>query len=183
MKKICATLGVASILLLTTTSCKKLVTALLPAFDVEVPAIQITIPPVPIVTANEIPLGSYTVQFNLDSIIRARTAGVFNINDVKSLKVKEIGLNVTNADNLNNLSNFQSARLSLFSNSNRSEVNIANITFPDNNASSLTVQTPDSPDLLSYLNGTELTYNLAGKSRRPTFKSLNMVVAVTVRVE
>ena len=94
-------------------SCKKLVAAVFGGTDVNAPEVQVTIPTVFIVPPNEMSLGTYSFHFNLDSIVRANTGGIFGANVVNSIKVKQVVVNITNADQVNNLANFESARVTL----------------------------------------------------------------------
>jgi hypothetical protein len=183
MKKTIATFFLAAIIITASTSCKKVVTSLFPGIDVRVPDVQITIPPALIVPPSEMSLGSFSASFNLDSIIKASTNNVFNINDIASIKVKQVTVSLQNGDNLNNLANFETARVAITSDTNGSETNIVSMTFPDTQSTSFTTTIADSPDLKQYLNGRSLNYTVYGKFRRATTKSLNMVVAITVRVE
>ncbi|MBA2250567.1 MAG: hypothetical protein H0W12_10315 [Chitinophagaceae bacterium] len=163
-------------------SCKKLVKALFPGMDVNSPEVQITVPPIVIVSATEQSFGSYTYHFNLDSTIRANTNNGFNVNDVGSIKVKQISINITNADQLNNLANFESARVTLQSNTNTTPVEIISQTLPDTYASTFTATPANGPELLSYSKGSDITYTIYGKMRRVTNKSLNVVVSVILRL-
>ncbi|HEY8690702.1 MAG TPA: hypothetical protein VIM07_15805 [Chitinophagaceae bacterium] len=181
MKKIFISF-LAAIVLLAAVSCKKIVSALFQGMDVNVPEVQVTIPTVIAVTPNEVSLGSFSLHFNLDSIIKANTAGVFGVNSVSSIKVKQISITINNADQLNNLSNFERARITLQSNSDSNPAELFSINFPDSYASSFTYTPVNSPDLLPYLKGSDITYNIFGKMRRITTKPLNMTVAVTLRV-
>jgi hypothetical protein len=183
MKKIILTLTVVVLLVTLVSSCKKTVTQLFPGIDAQVPDVVITVPPIPFVIPGEISLGTYSTTFNMDSIIRANTAGVFNANDVSSVKVKTITIAVLNGDNLNNLSNFNYARLTLSSNSNAAEAEIVTINFPQQETHTITVSPTNSPDLRSYLNGNQLEYNVYGQLRRITTKTMDVRVSVTVRIE
>ncbi len=183
MKKIIISFILALAVFINLSSCKKIIGQIFPGLDVNVPEIQLTLPAIPIVPPNEMSLGAYAVRFNLDSIIKANTNNIFDIGVVSSVKVKDITVSLSNADNLNNLSNFEFARVTLSSNTRTNPVNVATLNFPDSNLSSITIPQTDSPELLDHLKGTEITYNLFGKLRRRTIKPLNMVVLVTVRVK
>lgn len=162
-------------------SCKKVIAAVFGGTDVTVPDFTVKIPPIVIVTSTEAAIGSYSFHFNLDSSVRATTAGVFGANAVNSVKVKQISINLTNADQLNNLANFESARVTLQSNTNNNPTELFSVTFPDTYASTYTYTPTNSPELLSYIKGSTLTYNIYGQMRRVTNKSLTMVVSVTLR--
>lgn len=181
MKKILISALVAG-LLIQALSCNKLVATVFEGIDVNVPEIQLTIPAVIIVSPNEILLGSFSSQLKLDSIIKANTGGVFGINVVNSIKVKQIRVTASNADQLNNLSNFENTRMTIQSNLNNNPTELFAVNFPDTYASTITVTPANSPDLLDYLKGSEITYKLYGKMRRITTQALSITIAVTVRV-
>jgi hypothetical protein len=183
MKRAIGVFVFAAIIITLSTSCKKVITSLFPGINVRIPDVQLTVPPVLIVPGSEMSLGTYTASYNLDSVIKASTNNVFNINDIASVKVKEVTVTLQNGDNLNNLSNFESARVVLSTDTNGSETNLVSMNFPDAAATSMTVSPSDSPDLKQYLVGNTIHYTVYGKVRRPTTKSLNMVVSITVRVE
>ena len=164
-------------------SCGKIVEKVFPGVDANAPEIQLTIPIVPVVLPNEFSLGSFTTQINLDSTIRANTAGVFGIGVVSSIKVKEIVITLPNGDNLNNLANFETARVTFTAPNNSTPLTVASLAFPDTYATSSTYTPADSPDLLEYLKGSEVTYTVYGRARRITTKPLNMTVSVTLRVK
>lgn len=182
MKKLTVTLSIA-LLVLGASSCKKLVDKIFPGIDTKLPDIQLTIPIAPIVLPNENSLGSFSTRINFDSTIRANTGGLFGIDAVSSIKVKEIAVSLTNPDDLNNLSNFETSRITLAGPGNSSPTTLATFNFPDTYASSLTVTPTDSPELLPYLKGSEIVHTVYGKGRRPTTKPLNFVVSVTLRVK
>lgn len=182
MKKIIISFLAAFVLIAGISSCKKIVSALFQGMDVNAPQVQVTIPTIITISPNEFPLGSFSMHFNLDSIIKANTADVFGVNSVSSIKVKQISISITNADQVNNLANFESARITLQSNSDSNPAELFSINFPDSYAASFTSTTINSPDLLPYLKGSDITYNLFGKMRRITTKPLNITVAVTLRV-
>jgi hypothetical protein len=183
MKRTVACLGLLAAILIIAPSCKKVIEQIFPGFDSKVPDIQVTLPVIPFAPPFEISAGTYTVKFNLDSIVKANTSNVFNAGSVSSVKIKEATINVSNADNLSNLGNFEYARIVLSSNTNTNAINVATLNFPDAYTSSVTVTPSDSPELISYLKGDELTYTIYGKARRPTLKALDMTVSITVRVQ
>ena len=163
-------------------SCKKIVGAIFEGTDVEAPALNITIPPVIALTTDEMTLGTYTQHINLDSMVRAKTGGIFGTNVVSTVKVKKVTITLLNADQFNNISNFKTARVTLQSNSNNTPVQLFSVLFNDVYASSYTFTAAnDSPELLSYLNGNTISYTLYVSIRRITNKPLEMQVVVTLR--
>ncbi len=181
MKKFCITAAVA-LMTLATMSCKKTILSLFPGFDVKVPDMQVTIPPIPIVPVDEVQIGSLTSHFNLDSTIRANTGNVFNISHVTSMKVNSMVATLSNGNVLNNLSNFESGRLLISSNTNATPVSLASFSFPTTETYTFAGNTENAPDIISYYTGTEINYQLFGKLRRPTTQQLNLTVSITIRV-
>lgn len=183
MKKTLIALFTTLLLLTGFSSCKKLIAAVFGGTDVNVPEVQVTIPAVIAVSSNEISLGTFSFYFNLDSAVRANTAGVFGANAVNSVKVKRVSITITNPDQLNNLANFQSARVTLQSNTNNTPTELFSATFADTYASTYSYTSTNSPELLSYIKGSNISYTIYGKMRRTTNKPLTMVVAVTLRAD
>lgn len=180
MKKVLITLTASFVLLFAFSSCKKVAENIFQGLDVKVPDVNVTIPIIIAVTPNEISLGSFSFNYNLDSIVRANTGGVFGANAVNLIKIKQININITNADQLNNLANFQSARFTLHSNTNTTPIEFFSQTFPDTFASSFTFTPTNSAELLTYLKGSSITYTIYGKMRRITTKPLNLVISTTI---
>lgn len=162
-------------------SCKKIVGAIFQGTDVDAPAVNITIPAVIALSPDEVTLGTYTQSINLDSMVRAKTGGVFGANVVSSVKVKDVTITLANADQFNNISNFKTARVTLQSNTNNTPVQLFSVLLDDTYASTYTFTADNSPELISYLKGSTISYTLYGSIRRITNKPLQMQVNVTLR--
>jgi len=154
---------------------------LLPSFNVNIPDILLTVPPLPKVLKEEIAVGALKTHINMDSTIKANTAGTFGANAVHFVRVRKMIIKLTNADSANNLSNFESARMRIYNDT--ASTDIAVIKFPENFSDSISVIPADSPDISNYLRGTTLNYNLYWKNRKITRKFLKLIVQVTVRVQ
>jgi hypothetical protein len=61
----------------------------LPTFNVNIPDINLGIPPIAFVSGNEIPVGALRTPINLDSTIKAHTGGALGASAVTSVKVKK----------------------------------------------------------------------------------------------
>ena len=181
MKKLFIPIAVIVFLIVAFASCKKIVSSVFGGTDVNVPAVELTIPVIIAVTTNEISLGSIQQHINIDSVIKANTAGIFGINVVSSIKVKEIKFTLGNADALNNLANFKNARVTIQSNTNNAPVDLFSLNFADTYAAAYTFTPASSPELLGYLNGNTIIYTIYGTMRRTTSKTLNMMIAITLR--
>lgn len=184
MKKAIFALSVITLVLGSLTSCKKIIDKIFNGIDARAPDYTISIPPIPaFFVGSELPGAQITRPFNLDSIIKANSGGVFGINDVKSVKVKSITIRVPDADNENRLGNFEYTKVRLSSPGNSTPVEFASFNFADTATNSITVTPTNPPELLPYLKGSEVTYQSVGKARRPTTKTLTFIVSLTMRIE
>ena len=73
--------------------------------------------------------------------------------------------------------------MTIYSNRDTASADIAAISFPDKFSNSITVKNTDGPELVKYLKGTELGYNLFWKNRRTTDKTLKLTIAITLSVQ
>ncbi|MCW3108735.1 MAG: hypothetical protein JWQ09_3241 [Segetibacter sp.] len=162
-------------------TCNQIKEKLLPAFNVTIPEINLTIPPLPIVTNKEVPVGALKTHINMDSTIKANTAGTFGADAVHFVKVKKMVIKVLNADKNNNLSNFETARMRIYADT--ASTDIAIINFPKAYSDSITVIPPASADISNYLRGSNLAYNLFWKNRKTTTKFLKLNVKISVSVQ
>jgi hypothetical protein len=183
MKKIFGPLLLLTLAVVSITSCKKIKEKLFTGIDVTVPDVILPVPAIPIVPPIELSLGTVTMKFNLDSSIRANTGGVFNVSDIKSIKVKQYVITIPDGDANNNLANFQTARVTLSSNSNNAVISVADFSLPDVQSTKQTLVPTNPPELITYLKGSELYYTIYGRVRRTTSKPLTLVASALVRVE
>ena len=169
-----------AILFITVLSCKQVRKKLLPSINVNIPPINLSIPPLSFIPDKEVPAGALRTPINMDSTVRAKTGGTFGADAVTDVKVKKIVLKLLNADNNNNFSNFESGRIRIYSDT--SEVDIANINFPENFTDSLSITPENPPDISDYLRGRQIAYNLFWKNRRKTTKFLKLDVKITLGI-
>jgi hypothetical protein len=180
MKKAIGGLAVVMIVFAGCT-CNQIKEKLLPSFNVNIPDINLTVPPLPYVADKEIPVGALKTHINMDSTIRANTSGTFGADAVHFVKVKKMIIKVLNADKSNNLSNFETARMRIYTDT--ASTDIAIITFPETYADSITIIPAATPDISNYLKGSNLAYNLIWKNRKTTNKFLNLNVKITASVQ
>lgn len=154
---------------------------LLPAFTVNIPEIKLTVPPLPKVLNEETPIGALRTHINMDSTIKANTAGTFGADAVHFVKVKKMVIKLSNADVANNLSNFETARMRIYNDT--ASTDIAVIKFPETYSDSISFTPVSSPDISDYLRGTNLNYNVYWKNRKTTRKFLKLTVQVTLSVQ
>jgi hypothetical protein len=167
---------------LTFISCKKLISKLFPSFDASVSDIQVAVPAIPFANISG-STGWQTIYYDLDSTIKANTGGIYGAGDVTSITVKSIVINLQNGDQLNNFANFENLKVELSSNSNTTPVTIATAAIPDVTAMTLSMDVSASPDILSYLKGDQINYNISGKVRRATYHELDGLATITVTIK
>jgi hypothetical protein len=164
-------------------SCADIKKKVLPSFPVNIPDINLTVPPIVFVSDKEIPVGALKTRINMDSAIKANTAGTFGAAAVTSVKVKRITIKLLNGNAANNLSNFEHVRMRIYSNNDTASADIADITFPQTYSDSLTVAPVNSAEISNFLKGSELGYNLFWRNRRTTTKFLKLRVSLTLSVQ
>jgi hypothetical protein len=168
-------------LLVATASCNKIIEAVYPGEDITLEELTVTVPPLPVADSTfEIPVGTFTTYVNTDSIIRASTGGVFGINSVSSVQVKEVTMNVQNAEDTNNLSAFKSFRIAMASNTDSASLDIVNLEIPATAVASYTSTPSNSPNITSYLHGTWITYTVYCSIRHTTTKTINLSTTIVV---
>ena len=170
-------------LILSAFACKDIRQKLLPAFTVNIPDIKLSIPAIPFKQDKEVPVGALKAHINMDSTIRANTGGAFGSGAVTSVKVKKITFLLLNGDESNNLSSFESGRMRIYSDNDTAATDIATISFPTTYSDSLVVEPATSPEISNYLRGSELSYNIFWKNRRPTTRRLNLLIKVALSVQ
>lgn len=183
MKKLQFGFLISGLILITFSSCRKIIAKVYGGTDVVVPEFQFILPQIYVVPQGEVALGSYSFYFNLDSTVKANTGGVFGANSVNSIKIKQITIKVTNPDAYDHLGNFDSARVTLQSSSNNTPIELFHVGFPNSYLETYNYTTTNSPELLSYIKGNTITYNVFGKMRTPTNKPLGLAVDVTLRAD
>ncbi len=183
MRKFLIPVCIVIVIITGISGCKKTIRDIFKGIDADVPAFSVKLPAIPFAPPVELPLGSFTQRFNLDSTVKANTGNVYGANDVSSVKVKQIVFTLTDTDTLNNISNFESVRFTFSSNTKTDTVTIASITFPDTYAATYSYMPANSPELKPYLDGSILNYNAFGKLRRITTKPLTLNLEVTLRVQ
>jgi hypothetical protein len=169
------------LMLLMSCTCNEIKQKLLPAFNVNIPDINLTVPPLSIVTDKEIPVGALKTHINMDSTIKANTANTFGADAVHFVKIKKMVIKALNADEGTNLSNFETARMRIYADT--ASTDITTINFPETYSDSITVTPANTPDISTYLRGSDLSYNLFWKNRKPTKKYLKLNVKISISVQ
>ena len=180
MKKLFLSFSVASILVFSMSSCEKVKDKVFPSFETSGGTVLIEVPVVTNTTTEQ-EIDATTMSLNIDSTIKANTDGKFSISNANSIKVRDITLTVLNGDEQNNISNFETAKLSISSNSNTTPAVIASANLADVNQPA--VINGNDTEIKTYLQGSQITYKVSGKARRATTKELQLAVAVVLSVK
>ena len=139
--------------------------------------ITITIPP----TENSITAltAGGTNTINIDSIIKAHTAGMLGINNITSVKLTSAAMTLQNADANNSFANFQSCFVSFTSNSDNAPYQISINDNPNVFTASIELPVDTTAELKNYISGSNFSYTTGGQLRAATTKSLTCTITFT----
>ncbi|MCU7550543.1 hypothetical protein OCK74_15600 [Chitinophagaceae bacterium LB-8] len=160
-------------------SCEKIKEKIFDSFSANGADYEFTIPI--IANTNEATLSTTTVNFNVDSAIKANTKGFFGVGILKQINPEEVTLNLLNANDLNNLANFESFKVQVTTPSNSTPTVIASMTNPDTYAATTKLTVDNSKDLLDLLKASSITYKVIGKARRITTQPLKAQLIVKLK--
>lgn len=182
MKNTFLSLSLAGAALLGLSSCEKINEALDQEFTIKVLEVPVQLEPQS--TLEEKKLGELTVNFNLDSAIRANTDNRLGVDDIDSVTVEEITVALTNADAANNMRNFESARVQIITPSDPTPQVIAQENNPDGAdvQTSMSLDPQQVNDLRDQLQQSNVKYEVWGKARRTTSNTLNGILTVKFKV-
>ena len=157
------------------TSCEKAAAFLLP---IEMP-LDFSVSISQVVPGIQSTLGTSVVNYNLETEIRSKTSGELGADFIKQILVKDINIKLTNADATNNLGNFESLSFS-FNNNGGAPVVIGPFAIPATANAQHTIQVTNSPNIRQFFTGNNVTFNISGKARSGTNKTLNADASATM---
>ena len=161
-------------------SCTKIGAMLQYDIPVQSGSVTITIPPTSITSAGFSGAGSNSI--NIDSVIKANTAGLLGVNNITSVKLTSATMTLQNADANDNFANFKSVYASFTSNSDGSPYQISIANNPDAFASSISIPVDTTAELKNYISGSDFTYTAGGQLRTATTVSLICTINFTFNV-
>ena len=161
-------------------SCTKIGSILQYDIPLQSGSVTITIPPTS-KTAGSI-TGTGSNSINIDSVIKANTAGLMGVNNITSVKLTAASMTLANANSGNNFQNFQSCNASFSSNSDATPYSLNIADNPDSYATSLTLPVDSTEELKGYLTGSEFTYSAGGQLRNSTTESLTCTITFTFNI-
>ena len=163
-------------IVLTATSCLKMGNLLNFKLGMQTKSFDVTIP----VTSDTgmMFVGPVAAIYNVDSFIRASTAGQLGAANIQSVKLSSVVLTINNANAVNNFQNFEFVDLSFLSNTNGTPYTMSIANNPESYASTLSLPVDTTVEMSSYL-GNQFTYKVHGRLRRATTQELDCTVNVT----
>lgn len=127
-------------------------------------------------------VGPVMTSFNVDSFVKANTAGQFGASNIKSVKLSSVVLTLNNADAANNFQNFSFVDVDFSSNTNGTPYNMSIANNPDSYSATLSLPVDTTVNLATYL-GNEFTYSVRGRLRKGTTKQIDCTATVTFNLQ
>jgi len=157
-------------------SCTKIGQLLHFDLSMQTQSVTVDIPP----ASGVISVGPVVTSYNVDSFIKASTAGQLGVANIKSVKMSSCVMTINNPTPQNNFANFESASATAFSNTDTNPYTISITNNPNTYASTLNLPV-DQTELSPYL-GSQFTYSFTGKLRRATTAKMNVTITFTYSV-
>jgi len=179
MRKVVLSACVASAMILGFSSCEKVKDKVFPSFETNGGTVHLSVPAISTVN-NNVAFDETTIVFNLDSAIKAYSAGKFSISNAESVKIKTVTVDV-DGDDQNNISNFSHVTIKVSSNSNTTGAVIVDADLMD--VDQPNVINGNNVELKGYLTGNQITYTISGKLRRATTVELPLTLDVVFDVK
>ena len=127
--------------------------------------------------------GSQTVDYNIDSFIRANTANMMSVSNITSAKIKSCKLVLNDATPEANFANFKSCNASFFTDGNKTPFKISILDNPDKYATELELPVDTEAELKGYLSGgNKFTYTLGGQLRRATKTAVHATATIAFNI-
>ncbi len=145
---------------------------------------DVTIPPTND-TTSQAAIGVAPLAFNIDSMIKAQTGGVYSFSSIKSVKIATITLTLLDGGTANNFANFTYAGAEFNSDANNGSYDPYTIAYVENNPDSynitLSPKVQDATqDVKKYFHANMTFYYLiVAKLRRPITSTLHCHVDIT----
>ncbi len=181
IKFLATTLAFTCATMLSMNSCTKLGKNLQYDLDMQTASVDVIIPAYGDTTISV--SGSQTVFFNIDSFIKANTANLMGVVNIKSAKIKSCVLTLVDPTPAINFANFKSCSGYFYTSADNTPFGVSIPSNPDVYAASLALPVDTAAELKGYLsNGNQFTYSLGGKLRRATNKEVHCTATFTFKV-
>lgn len=143
-------------------------------FDITIPVIAST--------STETSMGSTTVSYNIDSLIKAKTNNAFDGSVVGSMYIQQVAITITDpVDNNNNLSNFNYVKMNVSQGGTPLVLGPFNVSPGAQMQDSYTVS--NSPNIRPLFNGSSVNFNLVGQANKVTTHEIHAKVSATIKFD
>ena len=133
-------------------------------------------------TNSQTVLGTTTVNYNLNEEIKNETDGKLDGSVVNAMYLREVAIDISNADAGNNLGNFDNVSLAVWT-GNSTPVVFGPFDVPAGSTNSAVFTIPNSPNIKQFFSGSNVSFELRGKANTPTTKSLNANIGATIKFD
>lgn len=154
--------------------CDKAASPIVKNFTVEGPQIVIEVPP-STATGSYTSIGTASIVWNLDSIIKAQTRGAMGLKDIDEFKFHSCKLTILNAEADNNFDAFSDVRLYFSTTANSSQTLLGEVNNnPDSYADTLNIPINNTTNMKAYIPTSGLVtinFDLGGQMRKTRSKT------------
>lgn len=163
-------------------SCNKVANTIIQSIDLDGIEVVVNVPVTAVTDSMTYSaLGTATINVNVDSIIKSKTANTYGINNVDEFKLKSCTLTIESGSSTsNNFANFKSAKATIATNANTTPSLVGEVTNnPNVFATSLTLPVNTTTNYKNYLPSSgpvTIMYDVKGALRAP------VVAPMTVKV-
>ncbi|MGZ3939156.1 MAG: hypothetical protein ACXVBK_10350 [Flavisolibacter sp.] len=144
------------------------------SFDITIPVVSST--------STESSMGSTTLSYNVDSLVKAKTDNAVDPSVVSAMYIQQIAITITDpVDNNNSLSNFNYVKMNVSQNGTPYVFGPFNVTPGAMNQDSYTVS--NSPNIRPFFNGSAVTFSLVGQANKATTHEMHATVSATIKFD
>jgi len=170
-----------SIAVISFQSCTKTAQALKYNLKMKTGSVHFIIPASTFTVGNNM-YGPVSNSYNVDSFIKAQTGTLLGIDNISSVKVASCTLTLDDPDTTSkNFGNFESCYAEFYSDKYPSPFQVSDMNIPDADTRSINMSVDTSAELKSYI-GTQYTYTLYGKLRRPAPKDMHCTLQYSFNI-
>lgn len=142
-------------------------------FEVTIPAIANT--------TSEAAMGGTNVSYNLEDEIRKNTENHFGAGIVGAMYISNVAITLLESENDNSLNNFEYIKLNVSNGTNSAAFGPFNV--PAGSLMAVTFPVSNSANIKPYFSGTSVNFNMTGKLKKATTRSLRARVSATIKFE
>lgn len=159
-------------------SCSKVVKDVHYDLAMQIGSVDIMIPPTEDTNTEHL-LGTGIAHFNIDSFIKSNTQNVLGAGNIQSIHLTACTLTIPSQQSAtirNNFANLQSC-YATFASSGSTQSYISRLdSNPDQAATTLSIPVNQNVDLIDYMKGSDFTYSIGGRLRRPITDSIKCTI-------